>query len=43
MDGPVPLFERDVMLYDRLVMLAFAEHLAFAQANQKPRAKTKAS
>jgi hypothetical protein len=35
-DGPIPRFPQDVMLYDRLVMLAFAEHLASAQARQKP-------
>jgi hypothetical protein len=35
-DGPVPRFPQDVMLYDRLVMLAFAEHLA---AQQKPSQK----
>ena len=40
MDGPVPRYPNDVMLYDRLVMLAFAEHLA---ATQKPARQSRAS
>jgi hypothetical protein len=37
-DGPVPRYPEDVMLYERLVMLAFAEHLACAEAaREKPR------
>ena len=38
MDGPVPRYPNDVMLYDRLVLLAFAEHLAATQepARQRP-------
>ena len=40
MDGPVPRHPNDVMLYDRLVMLAFAEHLS---TTQKPARQRQAS
>jgi hypothetical protein len=40
MDGPVPRYPDDVQLYERLVLLAFAEHLA---ATQKPARQRQAS
>ena len=36
-DGPVPRFREDVMLYNRLVMLAFAEHLTVTQETARRR------
>jgi hypothetical protein len=38
-DGSIPRLPQDVMLYDRLVMLAFAEHLV---AQQKPQSSARA-
>ena len=39
-DGPVPRYERDVMLYERLVLLALAENaMARQQTSSAPKVR----
>jgi hypothetical protein len=42
-DGPVPRYERDVVLYERLVLLALAENALARQQTSNATAARKAS